>query len=236
MSAVEMASSEKVTASAQALLADVMKSRAVADDLQAKVKKLADRLDERVDEFERQIAEEYASTSKTLIVGAVVSILVGLLLGFLVGQFGIARPIRSIVMLLQQLASGEYNAEVHSLDRKDEVGDVAKTALVFKENGLAKIRMEAEQKETEARMAAQRRADMLKLADGFEAAVGEIIDVVSSASTELEASASSLTATAERSQQMATTVAAASEEAATNVQLTKSAVRCRNLPEKPLQP
>jgi methyl-accepting chemotaxis protein len=218
MSAVEMASSEKVTASAQALLADVMKSRAVADDLQAKVKKLADRLDERVDEFERQTAEEYASTSKTLIVGAVVSILVGLLLGFLVGQFGIARPIRSIVMLLQQLASGEYNAEVHSLDRKDEVGDVAKTALVFKENGLAKIRMEAEQKETEARMAAQRRADMLKLADGFEAAVGEIIDVVSSASTELEASASSLTATAERSQQMATTVAAASEEAATNVQ------------------
>ena len=218
MSAVEAASSEKVTASAQALLADVMKSRVVADDLQAKVKKLADRLDERVDEFERQTAEEYSATSKTLIVGAVISIMMGMALGFLVGQFGIARPIRSMVMLLQQLASGEYNLEVHSLDRRDEVGDVAKTALVFKENGLAKIRMEAEQKETETRMAAQRRVDMLKLADGFEAAVGEIIDVVSSASTELEASASSLTATAERSQQMATTVAAASEEAATNVQ------------------
>jgi methyl-accepting chemotaxis protein len=218
MSAVETASSEKITTSAQVLLATVMKSRAIADDLQSKIKKVADRLDERVNEFEKRTSEEYASTSETLIIGAVASILVGMLLGFLVGQYGIARPIRSIVSLLQQLAAGDYSSDVHSLDRQDEVGDVAKTALVFKENGVAKIRMEAEQKEIEARQAAQRRSDMLKLADGFEAAVGEIIEVVSSASTELEASATSLTTTAERGQHMATTVAAASEEAATNVQ------------------
>ena len=218
MSAIESASSEKITASAQSLLAAVMKSRAIADDLQAKVKKVADRLDARVDEFEKQTADEYASTSETLIIGSVVGVLVGMILGFLVGQYGIAQPIRSMVALLQQLAAGDYKADVHSLERRDEVGDVAKTALVFKENGLAKIRMEEEQKEAEARQAAQRRADMLKLADGFESAVGEIIEVVSSASTELEASATSLTTTAERSQQMATTVAAASEEAATNVQ------------------
>ncbi len=218
ISAAEAAASEKVTTSAQALLATVTKSRAISDDLQAKIKKVADRLDDRVDEFEKRTAEEYAATSETLIIGAVASVLVGMLLGFLIGQYGIAQPIRSIVALLQQLASGDYKVDVHSLDRKDEVGDVAKTALVFKENGLAKIRMEEEQKEAEARQAAQRRADMLKLANGFEAAVGEIIEVVSSASTELEASATSLTSTAERSQQMATTVAAASEEAATNVQ------------------
>jgi methyl-accepting chemotaxis protein len=146
ISAVETASSEKITTSAQVLLATVMKSRAIADDLQAKIKKVADRLDERVNEFEKRTSEEYASTSETLIIGAGASILVGMLLGFLVGQYGISRPIRSMVALLQQLASGDYSAEVHSLDRQDEVGDVAKTALVFKENGVAKNRMEAEQK------------------------------------------------------------------------------------------
>jgi methyl-accepting chemotaxis protein len=218
MSAVEAAASEKVTTSAQSLLASVMKSRGIAEDLQAKVKKVADRLDDRVNEFEKQTAEEYASTSTTLIVGSALSVIIGLVVGFFVGQYGIARPIRSIVSLLQQLAEGEYGAEIHSVDRHDEVGDVAKTALVFKDNGLAKIRMEAEQKEAEARTAARRKADMMNLANGFEAAVGEIIEIVSSASTELEASASSLTATADRSQHMATTVAAASEEAATNVQ------------------
>jgi methyl-accepting chemotaxis protein len=135
----------------------------------------------------------------------------------------VARPIRAIVALLQQLASGNYETAVHSDDRADEVGDVAKTAMVFKENGLAKIRLEAEQKEQQKRAAQQRKADMLRLADGFEAAVGEIVETVSSASTELEASASTLTRTAERSQHVTTTVAAASEEASTNVQSVASA-------------
>ena len=55
---------------------------------------------------------------------------------------------------MQQLANGNYEVAVHGTDRRDEVGDVAKTALVFKDNGLAKIRMEREQKDAEARAAA----------------------------------------------------------------------------------
>jgi methyl-accepting chemotaxis protein len=222
-SAAAEAAAEKITDSADKLRAIVMKSRAAAENLQMKMKAIADRLDARVNEFKTATASEYASTSRTLIAISVVSVLGGMLLGFLIGQYGIAQPIRAIVALLQQLASGNYNIDVHSTDRKDEIGDVAKAALVFKDNGLAKIRMEAEQKEAEQRAAAQRRADMLKLADGFETAVGEIVETVSSASTELEASASTLTSTAERSQGMATTVAAASEEAATNVQSVASA-------------
>jgi methyl-accepting chemotaxis protein len=223
VSATVAAASEKISDSAEKLREVAMKSRAAAENLQAKIKAVADRLDARVEEFEKLTENDYVSTSKTLIGIAIASVLGGMLLGFLIGQYGIARPIRAMVALLQQLASGDYNADVHSTDRKDEVGDVAKAALVFKDNGLAKIRMEAEQKEAEKRAVAQRKADMLKLADGFEAAVGEIVETVSSASTELEASASTLTSTAERSQEMATTVAAASEEAAANVQSVASA-------------
>jgi len=125
--------------------------------------------------------------------------------------------------VLQELAAGRYQVDIAGLDRKDEVGEVAKTAEVFRENGLAKIRMEAEQKEIEQRSAAQRRQDMLRLADQFESAVGEVIETVSSASTELEASATTLTSTAEHAQQLATVVASASEEASTNVQSVASA-------------
>ncbi len=221
--ATTAAASEKITDSAEKLREVAMKSRAAAENLQAKVRAVADRLDARVEEFEKLTEADYVSTSRKLVGIAIASVIGGMLLGFLIGQFGIARPIRAMVALLQQLASGDYNADVHSTDRKDEVGDVAKAALVFKDNGLAKIRMEAEQKEAEKRAAVQRKADMLKLADGFEAAIGEIVETVSSASTELEASASTLTTTAERSQEMATTVAAASEEAAANVQSVASA-------------
>jgi methyl-accepting chemotaxis protein len=144
--------------------------------------------------------------------------LIGLVLGFLIGQYGIVKPIQSIVDLLKSLAAGNFDEEIKGTERKDEVGDIAKTALVFKENGLEKIRMDKEQKELETFTAAQRKRDMIKLADDFENAVGEIINTVSSASTELEASATSLTNTADRSQKIAVVVAAASEEASANVQ------------------
>ncbi|AUC95904.1 methyl-accepting chemotaxis protein [Bradyrhizobium sp. SK17] len=223
LDAVDGARAADLTASAEKLRDAAMKSRAAAEELQSKVRAVADRQDQRVRDNVKANELEYTSTSELLILLAASGVVFGLVFGFLVGQYGVAKPIRAVVELLQQLANGNYEVAVHGTDRRDEVGDVAKTALVFKDNGLAKIRMEREQKDAEARAAAQRRADMLQLADGFERAVGEIVETVASASTELEASATTLTSTAERSQELATTVAAASEEASTNVQSVASA-------------
>jgi methyl-accepting chemotaxis protein len=223
LAAVDAEKSSKLAESAERLREKAMKSRAAAEELQSKVRAVADRLNARVEERSKAAREEYESTSRLMLILASVGIVVGGVLGFLVGQYGVGRPIRAIVALLQQLAAGNYNIDIHSADRKDEVGDVAKAAAVFKDNGLANIRMEAEQKEQEKRSAHQRKADMLQLADRFEGAIGEIVETVSSASTELEASASTLTSTAERAQELATVVAAASEEASTNVNSVASA-------------
>jgi methyl-accepting chemotaxis protein len=223
LAAVDAEKSSKLAESAERLRERAMKSRAAAEELQAKVRAVADRLNARVEERSKAAREEYESVSRLMLILASVGIVLGGVLGFLVGQYGVARPIRAIVALLQQLASGNYNIDIHSADRKDEVGDVAQAAAVFKDNGLAKIRMEAEQKQQEERSAEQRRADMLHLADRFESAIGEIVETVSSASTELEASASTLTSTAEHGQELATMVAAASEEASTNVNSVASA-------------
>jgi methyl-accepting chemotaxis protein len=200
-----------------------MASRGAAETLQGKVRAVAEELSDHLEQLAKDSASEYESASRLMIVCSVIGVVVGLLFGFLIGQYGVSKPIRMIVSLLQSLAEGRFDMDISGTERKDEIGDVAKTALVFKENGIAKIRMEAEQKETEQRAAVQRKQDMIKLADQFESAVGEIIETVSSASTELEASAGTLTSTAERSQELATTVAAASEEASTNVQSVASA-------------
>jgi methyl-accepting chemotaxis protein len=218
LKAVEAEKSSKLSDSADKLRDVAMKSRATAENLQAKVRALAERLNARVEEKSKEARDEYEQISRVLVWLAAVGIVLGGVVGFVIGQYGIAKPVRAMVGLLQQFAAGNYDLQIQGADRKDEVGDVAKAAAVFKENGLAKIRMEAEQKEAERRSAAQRRADMMRLADRFEAAVGEIVETVSSASTELEASADSLTSTAERAQRLATVVASASEEASTNVQ------------------
>ncbi|OKO83186.1 chemotaxis protein [Bradyrhizobium sp. NAS80.1] len=223
LAAVEAEKSSKLSESADKLRDTAMKSRVAAEYLQGKIRELAERLNTRVEEKSKEAREQYESTSRFLIILAALGVVVGGVLGFITGQYGIAKPIRMIVGVLQELAAGRYQVAITGLDRKDEVGEVAKTAEVFLENGLAKIRMEAEQKEMEQRAAAQRRQDMLRLADQFESAVGEVIETVSSASTELEASATTLTSTADHAQQLATVVATASEEASTNVQSVASA-------------
>ncbi|MEY9597274.1 methyl-accepting chemotaxis protein [Bradyrhizobium japonicum] len=223
LAAVEAEKLSKLSDSADKLRDTALKSRTAAENLQGKIRELADRLNARVEEKSKEAREQYESTSRFLIILAGLGVVIGGVLGFIIGQYGIAKPIRMIVGVLQELAAGRYQVEIAGLDRKDEVGEVAKTAEVFRENGLAKIRMEAEQKEMEQRSAAQRRQDMLRLADQFETAVGEVIETVSSASTELEASATTLTSAAEHAQQLATVVASASEEASTNVQSVASA-------------
>ena len=50
---------------------------------------------------------------------------------------------------MDRLASGDFDAAVEGAERRDEVGLVAKTVLVFKENGLEMRRLEAQGAEHE---------------------------------------------------------------------------------------
>jgi methyl-accepting chemotaxis protein len=138
--------------------------------------------------------------------------------------FGVARPMTRLNGALGEMAGGNLDVKIPGAHRGDEIGDLAKTVTVIRQNAEQKARDEAETKTKQDQIAAaQRRSDMIKLADRFESAVGEIVETVSSASTELEASATTLTATAERSQELTTMVATASEVASTNVQSVASA-------------
>jgi methyl-accepting chemotaxis protein len=156
-------------------------------------------------------------------IASVVGLLLGLASAMWIGINGLSRPIAELKTVMEAFARNNLNAEVPGVERRDELGEMARTVEVFKKNGLEVERMKADQQATELRTAQQRKADMIKMANDFEGAVGEIIETVSSASTELEASAGTLTKTAERAQQVTTTVAAASEEASTNVQSVASA-------------
>jgi methyl-accepting chemotaxis protein len=170
-----------------------------------------------------QMTVDANSAIRLLYITAIVGLLVGLAIALWIGIKGLSRPIADLKSVMEAFARNELKAAVPGIERRDEVGDMARTVEVFKTNAIEVERLKAGLEATEKRAAEQRKIDMKKLADDFEGAVGEIIETVSSASTELEASASSLTATAVRSQELATMVAAASEEASTNVQSVASA-------------
>ncbi|MDR3468025.1 MAG: methyl-accepting chemotaxis protein [Xanthobacteraceae bacterium] len=207
----------------EALRDSARKSQATAEALKVRIRDVADRLNERVDHFAKTATEEYESVSRLLIITATVGILLGISAGSMVGQYGIAKPTRILVGLLQRLARGD-DVEITGTERKDEIGETARAVNDIRIMLAEKARREAEAKIEQDRIAAERRKrDMFRLADDFEGAVGEIIQTVSSAATEMEASANSLASTAERTQELSVVVAAAAEEASANVQSVASA-------------
>ncbi|WP_146144798.1 methyl-accepting chemotaxis protein [Phreatobacter cathodiphilus] len=196
----------------------VESSRNVVARLRGTVRTLAEALDSHVSKVSQSATAEYQRSSTLMVAIAAIGITLGLGLGFFIGQFGIARPIRAIVETLQTLASGKFAVDIAGTERKDEVGDVARAAVVFKQNGEEKLRLEAEQAAAAARAADEKRATMNQLADQFDQAVGGIVAAVSSAATELEAAAQTLTSAAEETSIQSSAVATASEQTSANVQ------------------
>jgi methyl-accepting chemotaxis protein len=135
----------------------------------------------------------------------------------------VVRSLGQITAAMGKIAGGETSVVVPCTTRRDEMGSMARALLVFKENAVKVLGMQAEREALEKTAREERAAAMAQLADEFEGAVGEIVETVSSASTRLEASAGTLSTTAERAQELTTMVAAASEEASTNVQSVASA-------------
>jgi len=215
--------SAELTQQQRDLLKSVETSQIVAKKLQDVTIAYTSYTDTKATRLSKDVADLADARSAQLIATAAVGILAGLLLGWLVAQYGIVRPVKAIVSCLRGLADGNLGVDLFGLGRQDEVGEIAKTAEVFKRNLLRNRDMEREAKEAEARAQTEKRAAMLDLASRFEARVGAIVNNVGSAATELQATASQLAAAVEEVSAQCGAVAGASEEASANVQTVASA-------------
>jgi len=162
------------------------------------------------------------SNGMKVILGVVfLTIVLGFGIGSLVGR-AISGPIKAITSVMRKLAEGDTNVNVENEDRKDEVGDMARAVLIFKENMIKNREMESAQaKEREARE--RRAAAVEKLIADFQRTSAGIVQSVSSAAGQLQANAKTMTANAEQTSQQAIAVASAAEEASSNVQTVASA-------------
>jgi methyl-accepting chemotaxis protein len=185
--------------------------------------KLTDVLLAEADKTAERMTVEANGSIRTVMTAAGVGLGFSLAMALWIGIKGLSRPIGDLKTVMEAFARSDFKGAVPGIERRDEVGEMARTVEVFKTNGLEVERLKVGLEATEKQAAAARKTEMDKLASDFEGAVGEIIQTVSSASTELEASAKTLSATAARAQQQTSVVANASEEASSNVQSVASA-------------
>jgi methyl-accepting chemotaxis protein len=162
--------------------------------------------------------------SQVLRTGALVGVALLLVVGmsFLLGR-SILRPIAGMTAAMRRIAEGDTATVIPALERRDEVGAMAQSVQVFKDNMIEAVRLRGEQEELKLRGEADKKGLLRKLADDFESGVRRSLDTLSGAANEMKATSTSMSATAEQASQQATTVAAVAEQASANVQTVAAA-------------
>ena len=129
----------------------------------------------------------------------------------------IARDISGTVSELtdasERLATGDKSIQIPGLERRDELGGLARSLHVFLRAAFRFERM-AEEKEA---LRAERGQDLQRLAAQFESTVGEVVNGVAAASSQLNSTAAAMAASAEQATQQTANVNYAMEQASGGV-------------------
>ena len=162
-----------------------------------------------------------ASLLRLVLIGSAI-VAVTLLATWLVNR-DITASLGALNTAMDRLAKGDLATVIPGAQRRDEIGGMAATVVVFKDNMVEAERLRTAQEETKAHAAAEHKAARHRMADSFESKVGHLVAMLSSASTQLEATAQSMAGTANESKQRAVATASAAEEASTGLQTVAAA-------------
>ncbi|MBK6895613.1 MAG: HAMP domain-containing protein [Alphaproteobacteria bacterium] len=135
----------------------------------------------------------------------------------------LAGPISLMTAAMGDLARGKFDVEIPGRERGDEIGAMAASVQVFKENGLEALRLKGAQEENERRAAVEKKRMMVELADRFDAEVGGSIQNLAVAAEKLQDAARTMENTAREAQEASSSVASASEETSANAATVASA-------------
>jgi len=171
-------------------------------------------LHKRVDGFKRD------QLISLIITGLLFLAAIGVVLAMI--RVSVIRPLRKMTGSMQQLASGNLEVAIDRAETADEVGEMARALVVFRENAVKARGLEAEQKaESERRL--QRQEALEALAKAFDAAIGGRLESVSQAAHELESTASTLSHQADETNAQAGEVAQSAATATENSQTVAAA-------------
>jgi methyl-accepting chemotaxis protein len=161
-------------------------------------------------------------TRAWLVIGAIAGLVCAFGLLAWIALFQISRPLSSMTREMVKLSQGDLDILIEGADRTDEVGGLARSLQVFKENAITAHRLTSAQREEQLQKEARAR-EVEEYIATFDRQIGEALDTLTAASTEMHATAGSMSNTAEETSRQATAVATASEQASANVQTVAAA-------------
>ncbi|MBF5096073.1 HAMP domain-containing protein [Azospirillum sp. INR13] len=166
-------------------------------------------LDQQVDAIATQMRNQIAICLIALVVQIA-------LLNVLLGRI-VIRPLRAMSAAMATLAGGDTAVEVPGTGRSDEIGAMAGSVTVFRDNARAIDRMHAVQAEADAKAEEAKRAALLDLADRFQGTVKRLVEGIAESASGMADSADRMAVEVGEASSQTRNVARESDDIQSNV-------------------
>jgi methyl-accepting chemotaxis protein len=194
------------------------------DDLGPLVRELEDAVAARNRKTQAEIEASRTATERQLVMAiGLVTLAVAALAALIAGL--VSRPLRAITSAMRRLAAGESDIAIPGTGRRDEIGAMAASLAVFKDNLVENRRLTAEGDTLRRKADADRREALLTIADNLDATISASVQSVADAAGQMQASARTATGAVGRTRQRSSAASAAAAEASAHVQTVATATQ-----------
>ena len=194
-----------------------------ADEVAAALDAVASQADALNDGADEEAAKVVHLATLAVGLGILIAALAAATLIFLVIKT-VTGPIGKMTQAMGRLANDELETEVPSLDRRDEIGDMAHAVEVFKKNAIEVKKLNAEREAAKRAAEAEQRKAMLDIANTFEDTLGGAMQSLTSSSEGMQTTARDMKGIAEEMMASSSDVASTSKSASTNATTLASAM------------
>lgn len=163
------------------------------------------------------IEKQFIQSGWALILVGLASFAIAVAIGLIVVDRGMAKPLAQLVATMRRMARGDLSVGLDANTRRDEIGDMIDAVAIFRENALARNRLEEAARGDQAAKA-RRQERIEALVSEFRAETEELIRRVGSTMDEMQATAAALSRTSDETSGKASNVVAASQAASANVE------------------
>ena len=183
-----MASSAKIARSIAVISAETRQMLPAADEIIASANR-------KTETAAAGVAESQQKT-KLWIVGIGLAVVgLGLFFNWLIGR-SIAGPLRRLSGAMSKLAAGDSSIDIPSTEAKDEIGAMARTVIVFRDNAIEREQLAVTQDKSVRER--ERRTETIEATiTGFEQTIDQALAKVRGAAERLETASSALNGAAD---------------------------------------
>jgi len=161
----------------------------------AELNRQIEALAEKYGEYSAQATESVRASNKEnvwALLGSVIMTLAVVGSGFTLVALGLIRPLYRIISTMHDLARGKTDVSIGGADRQDEMGELARTLQVFRDNSIERSRLEQEAAaESEARGARVRGLELI--VGEFKNSIAEVVKAVHGQASSMRTTADELT-------------------------------------------